>query len=53
MARCPTDLARESDGAAVADRELDSADNDVLVLAKAPVLADETGGRPPGDPKFS
>lgn len=52
-ARWPTDLAGESDGAAVADRELESADNDVLGLARAPILVHETGGRPPCDPEFS
>jgi hypothetical protein len=52
-ARCPTDLAGGFNGAAIADRELESADNDVLSLARAPILVHETGWRPPDDPELS
>ena len=53
MARWPTDLTGESNGAAIANRELKLADNNILGLVKVLILVHMTGGRPPCNLEFS
>jgi hypothetical protein len=52
-ARCSADLTGGSNGAAVANRELKSADNNVLGLARALILVHKTGWRLLSDLEFS